>query len=108
MGKNGLHEGRSNSNESLTGCSQSRSDLRSWKNANNGPPRGWTGSLDELPSSKNLDDSDQFILGRDFVRNFDMMIDLNNGLMRIRNPDWKYVKKTINRILTDDTWYQFF
>ena len=29
-----------------------RSDLRSWKNANNGPPRGWTGSLDELPSSR--------------------------------------------------------
>ena len=51
---------------------------------------------------ENLDDSDQFILGRDFVRNFDMMIDLNNGLMRIRNPDRKYVKKTINRILTDE------
>ena len=29
---------------------------------------------------ENLDDSDQFILGRDFVRNFDVMIDLNNGL----------------------------
>ena len=29
-----------------------------------------------------LDDSDQFILGRDFVRNFDVMIDLNNGLIR--------------------------
>ena len=27
-----------------------------------------------------LDDSDQFILGRDFVRNFDVMIDLINGL----------------------------
>ena len=25
---------------------------------------------------ENLDDSDQFILGRDFVRNFDVMIDL--------------------------------
>ena len=32
-----------------------------------------------------LDNSDQFILQRDFVRNFDMMIDLNNGLMRTRN-----------------------
>ena len=52
MGKNGLHEGRSNSDESLTGCSQSRSDLRSRKNANNGPPHGRTGSLDELPSSR--------------------------------------------------------
>ena len=35
---------------------------------------------------ENLDDSDYFILGRDFVRNFDVMIDLNNGLIRIRNP----------------------
>ena len=43
---------------------------------------------------ENLDDSDQFILGRDFVRNFDVMIDLNNGLIRIRNPDRNYEKKT--------------
>ena len=51
---------------------------------------------------ENLDDADQFILGRDFIRNFDVMIDLNNGLIRIRNPDRKYVKKPINRILTDE------
>ena len=51
---------------------------------------------------ENLDDADQFILGRDFVRNFDVMIDLNNGLIRIRNPDRKYVKRPINRILTDE------
>ena len=51
---------------------------------------------------ENLDDADQFILGRDFVRNFDLMIDLNNGLIRIRNPDRKYVKKPINRIITDE------
>ena len=50
---------------------------------------------------ENLDDSDQYILGRDFVRNFDVMIDLNNGLIRIRNPNRKYVKKPINRIKTD-------
>ena len=31
-----------------------------------------------------------------------MMIDLNNGLIRIRNPDQKYVKKPINRIITDE------
>ena len=35
------------------------------------------------------------------MRNVDVMIDLNNGLIRIRIPDWKYVKKTINRIITD-------
>ena len=51
---------------------------------------------------ENLDDADQFILGRDFVRNFDVMIDLNNGLIRNRNPDRKYVKKPINRIITDE------
>ena len=44
---------------------------------------------------ENLDDADQFILGRDFVRNFDVMIDLNNGLIRIRNPDRKYVKRPL-------------
>ena len=36
---------------------------------------------------ENLDDADQFILGRDFVRNFDVMIDLNNDMIRIGNPD---------------------
>ena len=49
---------------------------------------------------ENLDDSDQFILGLDFVRNFDVMIDLNNGLITIRNLVWKYGKKPIIRIRT--------
>ena len=40
---------------------------------------------------ENLDDSDQFTLGRKSVRIFDLMIDLNNGLIKIRNPDRKYV-----------------
>ena len=44
---------------------------------------------------ENLDDSDQFILGRDFVWSFDVMIGLNNGLIGIRNPHWNYVKKPI-------------
>ena len=50
---------------------------------------------------ENPDDADQFILGRDFVRNFDVMVDLNNGLIRIRKPDRKHVKRPINRIITD-------
>ena len=50
---------------------------------------------------ENLDDSDQFILERDFVRNFDVMIDPNNGLIRISNPDRKSVKRPVNRIRTD-------
>ena len=50
---------------------------------------------------ENLDDSDQVILGRDFVRNFNVMIDLNNGVIRIGNPDRKYVRKPINRKIRD-------
>ena len=34
---------------------------------------------------ENLNDANQFILGRDIVRNFDVMIDLYNGLIRIVN-----------------------
>ena len=49
-----------------------------------------------------LDDSDQFILCRDFVRNFGVTIDLNNGLIMIRKPDRKYGKKPIKRIMTDE------
>ena len=55
-----------------------------------------------------LDDADQFILGRDFVRNFNVMIELNNGLIRIRNPDRKYIKKPVNRIITDKNKVPFF
>ena len=48
---------------------------------------------------KNLDESDQFILGRDFIRNFDVTIDLNDGLIRIKDPKRKYEKKLLNEIL---------
>ena len=45
---------------------------------------------------ENLDESDQFILGRDFIRSFDVTIDLNNAVFRIRNPERKYVIKPVN------------
>ena len=48
---------------------------------------------------ENLDKSDHFILRRDFVRNFDVTIDLNDGLIRIKDPERKYKKKPLNRIL---------
>ena len=51
---------------------------------------------------ENLDDSDRFILGRDFIKNFDVMIDLNNGSIRMRNPAQKYVKKPVNMIIIDE------
>ena len=46
-----------------------------------------------------MDESDQFILGRDFVRNFDVTIDLIDGLIRIKDPERKYEKKLLNKIL---------
>ena len=48
---------------------------------------------------ENLDKSDQFIIGRDFVRNFDVTIDLNDGLIRTKDPERKYEKKPLNKIL---------
>ena len=51
---------------------------------------------------ENLDDSDQFILGRDFIRNFGVTIDLNNAMFRIRNPDRKYVIKPVNLIMANE------
>ena len=50
---------------------------------------------------ENLDESDQFILGRDFVSNFGVTIDLNDGLISFKDPEKKYEKKTINKILNN-------
>ena len=44
---------------------------------------------------ENLDESDQSILGRDFIRNFDVTTDLNNAMFRIRNPDGRYAIKPV-------------
>ena len=51
---------------------------------------------------ENLDESDQFILGRDFIRHFDVTIDLNNAIFRIRNPERKYVVKPVNLLMTNE------
>ena len=51
---------------------------------------------------ENLDESDQFILGRDFIRIFDVTIDLNNAMFMIRNPDMKYVIKPVNLIMANE------
>ena len=45
-----------------------------------------------------LDESKQFILRRDFVHIFDDTIDLNDGLIRIKDPERKYEKKPPNKI----------
>ena len=51
---------------------------------------------------ENLDESDQFILGRDFIRNFDVAMDLNNAMFRIRNPDRRYAIKPVNLIIANE------
>ena len=51
---------------------------------------------------ENLDESDQFILGRDFIRNFDVTIDLNSAMFRIWNPDRKYAIKPVNLIMVNE------
>ena len=51
---------------------------------------------------ENIDESDEFILGRDFIRNLDETIDLNNAVFRIRNPDRKYVIKPVNLIMANE------
>ena len=50
---------------------------------------------------ENLDESDQFILGRDFIGNFDVTIDLNNSMFRIRISERKYVIKPVNLIMAN-------
>ena len=51
---------------------------------------------------ENLDESDQFILGRDFIRIFDVTIDLNNAMFRIWNPDRRYANKPVNLIMANE------
>ena len=70
LGKNGLHEGRSNSNESPTGRRQSRSNLCSRKNTNNGSPHGGTGSLDEFPGGREFRRRRPVHLGQRFPQEF--------------------------------------
>ena len=36
------------------------------------------------------------------------MIDLNNGLIIVSNPDRKYVKRPVKRFITDDNKIPFF
>ena len=50
----------------------------------------------------NLDEPDHFILGIDFIRNFDVTTDLNNAMFRIRNPERKYVTKLVNLIMANE------
>ena len=61
-----------------------------------------TGPVDELLGSRKPGRLRPIHLGRDLVRIFVVMIDLKNRLIRIRNPDRKYVKRSTNRIITSE------
>ena len=56
---------------------------------------------------ENIDESDQFILGRDFIKNFDVTIDLNNAMFRIRNLDRRYAIKPVNIIIANENKYLY-
>ena len=49
-----------------------------------------------------VENLDQFILGRDFIRNFDVTIDLNNAMFRIQNLERRYVIKLVNLIMANE------
>ena len=48
------------------------------------------------------DESDQFILGRDFMRNFDVTTDLNNAMFMIQTPERNYVIYLVNFLMTKE------
>ena len=50
---------------------------------------------------ENLDESDQFILARDFIKIFDVTIDLNNVMFRNGNPERKNVIKPVSLIMAN-------
>ena len=51
---------------------------------------------------ENLDESDQFTIDKDSVRNFDVTIDLTKAMFRIRNPERTYVIKPVNLIMANE------
>ena len=76
----------------------SYSDNRNTQGGNQPQRSSWYKPRDDM----NLDESDQFILGRDFTRNFDVTIDLNNAMFRIRNPDRRYAIKPVNLLMANE------
>ena len=57
---------------------------------------------------ENLEESEQFILGNDFIKNFDVTIELNNAMIRLRSPERKYVTKPLSMIMTRSEKLLFF
>ena len=57
---------------------------------------------------ENLDGSDKIYLGKDFIRNFDITIDIKNAMFRIRYPERKYVIKPLNLIMANENKFPLF
>ena len=51
---------------------------------------------------ENPDESDQIFSGIDFITNFDVTIDFNNAMFRIRNPEKMYEVKPVNLIMANE------
>ena len=102
LGKNGLHEGIPVSDKSTTTAANRGSIYVAGRTPITVLHMGGRDLWMSFLVVENLDDSDRFILGRDFIKNFDVMIDLNNGSIRMRNPAQKYVKKPVNMIIIDE------
>ena len=57
---------------------------------------------------ENLDEWDQFIIRLDFVRISEKTTNHSNGLIKIKNPNRKYVKRPVNRLKLNENRIQFF
>ena len=57
---------------------------------------------------ENLDGSDKIYLGSNFIRNFDITIDIKNAMFRIRYPERKYVIKPLNLIMVNENKFPLF
>ena len=90
MVKDGFHQGGPDTQEPKIGSCQSRSHLRSRVTPitvlKMGGRKVW---MCFLVVENLVDDCDQFNLELGFARNLDVMIDLNKGLISIRNLDRK-------------------
>ena len=102
MEEDGLPQRRLHRLENTAVGSKQRGAASTRQDTNNSPKLGLTQFVDELYVVENLDESDQFILGRAFIRSFDVTIDLNNAIFRIRNPERKYAIKPANLIMAND------
>ena len=100
--------GGSDTHELNIGSHQSRSHLRTRENSNIRHPDGRREHLNCCSRDGEAEIIGSVHPGRNFVRNFDVMLDLINGSIRIRNPVRKVVKRPLNRITTDESKIPFF